>query len=58
MIRAEGADRIDDPIHLPEGHSVHFLIQCVEISFDLVVVIRMIFVVTLIKDAQNRFSTK
>ena len=35
MIPAELADRVDDLIHVPQFHTVHQLIQLLEILFDL-----------------------
>ena len=34
MFPAEGADGIHDPIHLPEGHTMHPLVQILEGSLD------------------------
>ena len=39
MITAEGTDRIDNLIHLPEGHAVHLLGQHIEVCFNLLVAI-------------------
>jgi len=44
MIPAEFTDRVDDLVHLPERHSVHLLVELVEICADQLVVIGLIFV--------------
>ena len=36
MLPAEGTDGIDDPIHLPEGHTVHSLVQILKGSLDCI----------------------
>ena len=38
MIPAEGADRIDNPVHFPQGHPVQQAVQFTKIRFDLVIV--------------------
>ena len=44
VIPAEFADWVDDSIHLPERHSIHLLVQFVEVRTDLFVIIRTVFV--------------
>ena len=53
MIPAEGTDRVNDPVHLPQGHTIHSLIQCVEICFDFIVVHGIGFAVCLVKKAKD-----
>ena len=43
MIPAELTDRIDDVIHLPQGHSVHLLVELIEVRLYLLVVIGIVF---------------
>ena len=47
MVTAEDADRIYDPIHLPERHAVHQFVKLVEILFDLVIIHQIDFAVGL-----------
>ena len=56
MITAEGTDRIDNLIHLPERHPIHLLVQLIEVCFNLLVVIGTVFVVAFIEHSQNRFT--
>ena len=56
MISAQFADRVDDLIHLPQGYPVHLLVEFVEVSFNLLVVIGIVFVVAFIEHSQNRLS--
>ena len=49
MIPAELADWVDDSIHLPERHSIHLLVQFVEVLTDLFVIIRAVFKTTFVK---------
>ena len=43
VIPAEGTDGIDDLIHLPQLHTVHCLVELIEILLDLGVVHRIDF---------------
>ena len=38
MVMAKSADWVNDLVHLPNQHSVHKMVQFVEICFDLLVV--------------------
>ena len=38
MIPAQGTDRVDDSVHLPQLHAVHGLVQGIEICLDLLIV--------------------
>lgn len=53
IIPAEFADRVDDLIHLPERHSVHQLVELMEVMFELVIVHRIGFGKSLIEHRQN-----
>lgn len=55
MIPAEFTDRVDDLIHLPEGHSVHLLVEGIKIRFDLFVV-WVVFAVAFVEHGQDRFA--
>ena len=52
MIPAQLTDREDDPIHLPEGHSVHLPV----LFLDLFVVVRVVLVVALVEHSQHRLA--
>ena len=56
MIPAEFANRVDDLIHLPQGHAVHLPVEFVEVFFDLLVMVRVILVVTLVEHDQDRLT--
>ena len=56
MIPAELADRVYDFVHLPERHSIHLLVELVEIRTNLLVVIGIVFVVTFVEHSQNGLS--
>ena len=43
MIPAELTDRINDVVHLPQGHPIHLLVELIEIRFDLFIVIGIMF---------------
>ena len=53
MIPTELTDWVDNPIHLPERHSIHLLVELVEVRTDLFVVIGAVFVVTFVQHSQN-----
>ena len=53
MIPAEFADRIDDVIHLPERHSVHLLVELMEVRTDLFVIVGIVFVVAFVEHGQD-----
>lgn len=55
MIPTQFAYRIDDLIHLPQGHSVHLPVQLIEICLYLLVVVRIVFVMVFVKHGQVRF---
>ena len=56
MLPAEGADHINDPIHLTEGHSVHLLVQIDKGIFDLSVVQPVAFAVSVVQHIQDRVA--
>ena len=53
VVTAEGADRVDDPIHLLQGHAVHSLAQHLEVRADLFVVVGVVRVVAFVEHGQN-----
>ena len=53
VVTAEGADWIDDSVHLPQWHAVHQFVQFVEILLDLVVVHQIDFVVCFVEHIQD-----
>jgi len=53
MITAEGADGIDHLVHFPQWHAIHLLVQRIEVCFDLVVVIRVPFIMTVVQHFQD-----
>ena len=53
MLPAEGAEGIDDPVHVLQGHAVHGLVQVIKICLDLFVVGGAALVVALIQHIQN-----
>ena len=55
MIPAKLADRIDDLIHLTKRHSVHLLVEFMEICPDLLIIVGIVFVVVFVEHCQDRF---
>ena len=53
MITAQGTNRVDDPVHLPQFHAVHGLVQGIEVFLDLFVVHFVDLVVGLVQKSQN-----
>lgn len=53
VVTAEGADRVDDPVHLAQLHAVHPLVQFVEVRLDLGTVHGVDFVVGFIEQSQG-----
>lgn len=53
MVPAKAADRVQDPVHLPEGHAVHLLIKLVEVLFDSAVVHGVDLGVGFVEHGQN-----
>ena len=53
MIPAEFTNWVDDLIHLPQGHSVHLLVELVEVRFYLLVVVWAVFIMALIAEASE-----
>ena len=49
MIPAELANRVNDLIHLPQGHSIHLLVKLVEVRTDLFIVVWIVFVVAFVE---------
>ena len=56
MFPAEGADRINDPIHLPEGHTVHLLVQIGKGCLDRSIVQPVTFAVSVIQHIKDRVA--
>ena len=56
MICTQLTDRVDDLIHLPEGHAVHLPVEFVEVFFDLLIIVRVVLVVALVEQGQNRLA--
>ena len=56
MVPAEFADRVDDFVHLPQGHPIHLLVQLIEICFYLLIIIGAVFVVAFIEHSQHGIS--
>ena len=56
MIPAEGAYRVDNPVHFPQGHSVQQAVQLTEIRFDLVIVYSVHIAVSLVEQRKDRFA--
>ena len=56
MIPAQLTDRVDNLIHLLQGHAVHLPVEFVEVFLDLFVVIGIVLVVALIEHGQNRLT--
>ena len=54
MIPAELTDRIDDVIHLPQGHPVHLLVKLIEVCLYLLIIIWIVLVVAFVEHSQNR----
>ena len=54
MIPAEGADRIDNPVHFPQGYPVQQAVQFTKIRFDLVIVYAIRIAVSLVEQRQYR----
>ena len=53
MSPAEGADHINDPIHLPEGHPVHLQVQIGKGCFDLSIIQPITFTVSVVQHIQD-----
>ena len=53
MLPAEGADHINDPIHLPEGHTMHLLVQIGKGCFDLSIIQSVAFAVSVVQHIQD-----
>ena len=49
MVTAQLADRIDDLIHLPQGHSVHLLVKLIEIRLYLLIIVGIVLVVAFVE---------
>lgn len=56
MISAERTDRVDNPVHFSQGHSVQQTIQLSEIRFDLVIVYAVCIAISFIEKRQDRFA--
>ena len=56
MIPAESTDRVNDPIHFPQFHAVHGLVQGIEVGLDLPVVHRIHLGIGFVKKCQDRIT--
>ena len=56
MIPAEIAHQVNDLIHLPEQHSVHLLVELIEVLTDLLIVIGIVFFVAFVEQGQDRLA--
>ena len=56
MIPAEFAHRVDDLVHLSQGHPVHLLVELMEVRSYLLIVVGIVFVVALVEHGQDRFA--
>ena len=56
MIPAERTDRVDNPVHFSQGHSVQQTIQLSEIRFDLSIVYAVHILVSLIQQRKEGFA--
>ena len=56
MIPAELADRVSNAIHLPERHSIHLLVELVEVRLYLLVIVGIVLVVALVEHSQDGLS--
>ena len=56
VIPAELTNRIDNLVHIPDGHSVHLPVKFVEIRFDFIVVIGAIFIEALVNRCRSWIS--
>ena len=56
MIPAEFTDWVDNLIHLPERHSVHLLVELIEVRAVLFVIVGIVFVVALVKHGEDRLT--
>lgn len=52
MIPAQLINRIDDLIHLPQGHPIHLLVEFVEACPNLLIVIWVVLIVTLVEHGE------
>ena len=55
MVAAESAYRIDDLVHLPQRHTVHLLVEIIEIRSYQFLVIWIDFVVAFVEHGLDRF---
>ena len=56
MIPAQLTDRIDNFVHLPERHSVHLLVELMEVRTDLLVIVGIVFVVAFVEHGEDRLT--
>ena len=56
MIPTQLTDGINDSVYLLQGHTVHLPVQLVKVFFDLFVVVRVVLVVALVEQGQNRLA--
>ena len=56
MIPAEFADWVYDFIHLLQGHTVHLLIELIEVCLYLLIIVGIMFVVALVEHVQDRLT--
>ena len=57
VIPAEGADRVNDPIHILQLHAVHGLVQGIEVCLDLGILHGIHLGVGFVKKRQDRIAT-
>ena len=55
IIPAELADRVNNVIHLPQGHSVHLLVKLIEVRADLLVVVWAVFIMAPFLRKRSRY---
>ena len=54
MMATKAAHRINDLIHLPQGHAVHLLVEPLEIRLDLLIGHGVDVAVGFVEEAQHR----
>ena len=56
MIPAQLTDGINDSVYLLQGHTVHLPVELVEVFLDLLIIVRVVLVVALVEQGQNRLA--
>ena len=49
MVTAKFTHRVYDFIHIPERHLVHLLVELIEVSSDLFVIVGIVFVIAFVE---------